>query len=287
MADFALRFGLTSLSRAALLAVALAAATVTAVAPAVGSTISPPLRVCAYPNNMPFSRADGAGFENKLAALIGARMGRKVEFYWRAQRRGFLRQSLNAGKCDLVAGFPTRADALLTTRPYYRSTYVFVTRADERAVSSYDDPTLKTLRIGVQLIGDDGMNTPPAHELARRGIVENVRGYPVYGNYAKPAPPSAIVDAVARGDIDVAAVWGPLAGYFAARATPPLVVTPVDASVTKMPMAFDISLGVRKDDGSLAAALQTTLDDEKLEIDRLLAEYQVPMVPAALTAAQQ
>lgn len=246
-----------------------------------------PLRVCADPNNMPFSRQDGAGFENKLADMIGARLDRPVEFAWRAQRRGFLRQGLNAGRCDLVAGLPEGVHGALTTRPYYRSTYVFVTRPGERAISSFDDPALKTLRVGVQLIGDDGMNTPPAHELALRGVIDNVRGYSVYGDYAKPSPPSAIVEAVARGDIDVAAVWGPLAGYFATQTSPPLVVTPVDLKGTRLPLAFAIGVGVRKGDGELATQVQRALDADAPAIDRLLAEYHVPRAASAEQAASQ
>lgn len=237
-----------------------------------------PLRVCADPNNMPFSRADGAGFENRLAKLVGARLGRPVAFVWRAQRRGFLREGLNAGKCDLVAGVPAKTTMARVTRPYYRSTYVFVTRPRDKAVARLDDPSLKTRRIGVQLIGDDGMNTPPAHELAWRGLVANVRGFSVYGDYAKPDPPAAIVDAVARGDIDVAAVWGPLAGYVAARESPPLVVTPIDPSGARLPLRFSVSMAVRKDEPQLAEAVQRVLDASKPQIDRMLAEYHVPQV---------
>src|SRR5205085_10213021 len=124
----------------------------------------------------------------------------------------------------IAAGVETAA----TTRPYYRSTYVFVTRRDGGpTIASFDDPKLKTLKVGVQLIGDDFANTPPAHALARRGIVENVRGFMLYGDYALPTPPANILKAVADRKVDVAVVWGPLAGYFAAREKTPLKLTPV------------------------------------------------------------
>ncbi len=252
MAHFALRTGVSGF--AVLFAFSAAAA--------------PALRVCADPNNMPFSRADGAGFENKLAEMIGARLGRPVVYAWRAQRRGFLRHGLSAGECDLVAGVPSGSQAVRASKPYYRSSYVFVTRPGEPPVSSFDDPVLKRLRIGVQLIGDDGMNTPPAHELAQRGIVDNVRGYSVYGNYAEPAPPAEILDALRRHEIDVAAAWGPLAGYFAAQSTPPLVVTPIDAKGAHLPLSFDISVGVRKRDAELAAQVQDALDADGPAIAR-------------------
>ena len=152
-----------------------------------------PLRVCADPNNLPFSNSAGEGFENKIAGLVADTLHRPLEFVWRAQRRGFVREGLNAGECDLVAAIPSGVPMALTTRPYYRSTYVFVSKPGEPPVSSLDDPSLKTRTIGVQLIGDNGMNSPPAHALAERGIVENVRGFMVYGDYRDDHPLSEVV----------------------------------------------------------------------------------------------
>src|SRR6202034_1756888 len=140
-----------------------------------------PLRVCADPNNLPYSNSAEDGFENTIVRLIADRLHRPLVFVWRPQRRGVVRDGLNAGECDLVAAIPSGASMALTTRPYYRSTYVFVSRPGDPPVSSLDDPSLRVRAIGVQLIGDDGMNSPPAHALAERGIVENVRGFMVYG----------------------------------------------------------------------------------------------------------
>ena len=158
----------------------------------------------------------GEGFENRIAELVGQELHRPVEYTWWAQRRGFVRNTLNAGDCDLVVGTASGMEMLATTRPYYKSTYVFVSRRDRHlGIRSFDDPALRTLKIGVQLIGDDFANTPPAHALANRGMAKNIVGFTVYGDYREPNPPARIVDAVARGDVDVAVVWGPLAGYFA------------------------------------------------------------------------
>lgn len=239
------------------------------------------LRVCADPNNLPFSNARGEGFENRLAELVAQELGRKVEYTWWAQRRGFVRNTLKARRCDLWPGVASRVEMLATTRPYYRSTYVFVTRADRGlAIDSFDDPDLKRLTVGVQMIGDDASNTPPTHALARRGIVSNVRGYMLYGDYTRPNPPAAIVEAVDRGDVDVAIVWGPLAGYFAGRAKHPLTLTPVSPALdgAQWPMAFDISMGVRRDDEKLRRTLETVLDRHGPEIRALLARYRVPTV---------
>jgi mxaJ protein len=180
---------------------------------------------------------------------------------------------------------PHRFDLALTTTPYYRSAFAFVTRADRQLdIRSFDDPGLKWLKIGIQVVGEDGANPPPAYALAARGIVDNVVGFSVYGDYAQPNPPARLIDAVTNGEVDVAVAWGPLAGYFAKRANIPLTVTPVaDArdSATGLPMAFDISMGVKKGNAALRDELNTVLARRLHDVERILNEYGVPRVPPA------
>lgn len=239
------------------------------------------LRVCADPNNLPFSKSDGSGFENRIVELVARDLGAQVRYTWWAQRRGNLRHTLNAGECDVVPGTASGVDMLATTRPYYRSSYVFVARTGSpwARVASLDDPALRDARIAVQLVGDDGANTPPAHALARRGIVGNVRGYTVYGDYDADAPQRPILDAVAAGEVDVALVWGPTAGYFARRAGAPLHLAPVAPWLDgTQPMVFDVSMGVRRDDRALRRELDDALQRNAAAIARILDEYGVPRV---------
>jgi mxaJ protein len=240
-----------------------------------------PLRVCADPNNLPFSNERGEGFENKLADAVAEDMGTAVEYTWWPQRRGFIRNTLQAGVCDVVMGVPRGFELASTTRPYYRSTYVFVSRRSRGlSLASLEDPRLKTLRIGVQMIGDDFANSPPAHALSARGIIGNVVGYSVLGDYSRPNPPARIVDAVARGEVDAAIVWGPLAGYFAARAPVLLDVMPVSPQTDgpARPFVFDISMGVRRGDDPLEHRLNAFIEQHRRRIDALLDEYRVPRV---------
>jgi mxaJ protein len=249
-----------------------------AAATASASTV---LRVCADPNNLPFSNDREEGFENKLARLVAADMGAEVRYTWWAQRRGFVRNTLNARTCDVIMGVPARFELAATTSPYYRSTYVFVQRADDpRQIASFDDDVLRRLRIGVQMIGDDGANAPPAHALASRHIVRNVVGYSVYGDYRTSNPPARIVEAVARDEIDVAVAWGPLAGYFADKEAVPLRVTPVSplADSPVLPFVFDIAMGVRRKDDALRAKLDAIIARRRDDIDRILDAYHVPRV---------
>ncbi len=238
-----------------------------------------PLRVCADPNNLPYSNSAGQGFENKIVRLVADHIHRPLEFVWRAERRGFVREGLNGGECDLVAAIPSGAPMALLTRPYYRSTYVFVSKPGEPPVASFDDPSLRARTIGVQLIGSDGMNSPPAHALAERGIVQNVRGFMVYGDYRKDHPLSEIVHGVATGEVDVAAVWGPVAGYFARKQKPPLVVTPIAGPAeARLPMTFDIAMAVRRTDKELKAQVDSALSSLAPQINAILASYWIPIV---------
>jgi len=244
---------------------------------------APPLRVCADPNNLPFSNRQREGFENRLAALVAADLGRPLRYVWLPERRGYVRRTLGAGLCDMLLGVPEHLETVLPTRPYYRSTYVFLNRADDpRVVRTLDDSLLRTLRVGVHLIGDDYQNTPPAHALARRHVVGNVVGYTIYGDYAKPNPPSEIVTAVARGDIDLAIVWGPFAGYFGPRQRVKLRILPVEpaADGPSLPFTFAMSLGVARRDTVLRDRLDTILVRRHADIERLLDRYGVPRVAA-------
>lgn len=237
------------------------------------------LRVCADPNNLPFSNERGEGFENKLAELLARDLNEKLEYTWWAQRRGFFRNTLKAGVCDVVLGVPSSFELAATTAPYYRSTYVFVYRKGKGLrVGSFDDAVLRDVKVGVQLVGDDGANTPPAHALAARGVVNNVRGYTLYGDYREPNPPARIVEAVAKGEVDVAVAWGPLAGYFARRQRVPLEVVPVSPQfdLPFLPFVYDISMGVRRGDEELRLKLDDFLVRRHAEVERLLDDYGVP-----------
>jgi mxaJ protein len=247
----------------------------------------PTLRVCADPNNLPFSNGRGEGFENRLARMLADDLGARLEYTWWAQHRAFVRQTLGSGRCDVLTGIPSGFEPADTTRPYYRSTYVFVSLHDRPLrIASLDDPRLKHLKIGVQMIGDDFTNSPPAHALSARGIVRNVVGYSVLGDYSQANPPARIVEAVARGDVDVALVWGPLAGYFATRQPARLHLAPVTPSVDPpdRAFAFDISMGVRRGDSARLRLLDRFIERRRADIDRLLAEYGVPRLDRPLDA---
>ena len=261
-----------------------------AASPACGSEPASPLVVCADPNDLPFSNRAGQGFENQLARLLAHAMHAPLQYVWWAQRRGYVRSTLNESKCRLWPGVATDTDTVTTTRAYYRSTYEFVTRRDRDLIGlTLDDPRLESLSLGVQMIGNNATNTPPAHALARRGITEHVRGYMLYGQYDQPNPVARIIEAVEHGEIDVALVWGPVAGYFARRASVPLRLEPITPRLDGpgLPMTYAISVGVRQGDLALRDRINEILEREKPRIDRLLHAYGIPLLPAPANAVAE
>jgi mxaJ protein len=237
------------------------------------------LRVCSDPNNLPFSNRAGQGFENKIAELIAHDLGDMVVYTFAAQHETFVKRTLDAHKCDVVMGEPVGVDDVAETRPYYASTYVFVYRQRARyRLTSLTDPRLRKLKIGVHLIG--GEDTPPELALGEEGIVDNVSGFMIYGDYAQPNPPARLIEAVQRGDVDVAAVWGPLGGYFAKRASGALQVVPITDTARFSPLMFRyaIAMGVRKDDVTLRKVLDAEIARNSGQIRNILRDYGVPLV---------
>jgi mxaJ protein len=231
-----------------------------------------PIKVCADPDNLPYSNQAHQGLENRIADLLAADLRRPLAYHWSRMGRGFIRSVLNGRECDVLIEVPKTFPPVLTTPAYFSSTYVFVTRkVGGPAVESFDDPVLQHLKIGVQVLDDD--YAPPAQALARRGVVGNIVGFDSTGNQA-----GEIIRAVATGKVDLAIVWGPLAGYYARRQRVPLSLTPVPAfDPPGLPFRYEISMAVRKTDPQLRDQLSAFLVHRKPQIDRILRNYGVPL----------
>jgi mxaJ protein len=238
------------------------------------------LRVCADPDNMPSSNDKSEGFENKLASMIAKEWNSKLQYVWYPTRRGYFR-ILNGRYCDVAMEAPAGMDMAGATKPYFRSAYVFVARKGGglEDVHSLADPRLKKLKIGVNVYTSDAENSPPAMALSQYGVVGNLTGYSTF--YDDQNRPEAIIEAVAKKDVDIAIAWGPVAGYYAKQSPVPLVLTPLPErdSLSNTPFRYSIGLAVRRSDKELRDSLQTLLDRKAPEIQALLKEYGVPVYP--------
>jgi len=235
------------------------------------------LRVCADPDNMPFSNMQRQGFENQIASLVATELGVRLTYVWQRMGRGFVREYIDKSQCDLVIGIPNNFRPLLTTTPYYRSSYVFVVpRTEHLKTISLDAPELHRLRIGVQVLDEN--YTPPGAALARRGLQGEIVGFDTTGKGA-----DSIIRAVAERQVDIAVVWGPLAGYFAKPYQATLKLVPVEPEVDPpgLPFTFAISMGVRKGNIALRNDLENVLSKRQPEIRKILAQYAVPLLPLA------
>jgi quinoprotein dehydrogenase-associated probable ABC transporter substrate-binding protein len=237
------------------------------------------LRVCADPANLPYSNDREQGFENEIARFLARELHASLSYTWWAQRRGFLRNTLNAGLCDVVIGVPLGLEQARVTEPYYRSSFALVTRRDRHLgdLRSLDDARLRELKIGVPLAGDDGANPAPAHALSRRGIVSNVTGFSLWGEYERKIP--AAVEAVAQGTLDVALLWGPLAGAGAKKSPEPLTVRLLNEQQDAgIPLAFSMAMAVRENDAPLAAELNAVIRRRRPALQQILRSAGVPLL---------
>jgi mxaJ protein len=232
------------------------------------------LRVCADPNNLPFSNMNQKGFENRIAEVVAADLHAHLTYVWQRMGRGFVREFLNKDRCDLLIGIPAGYKPVLTTSPYYRSSYVFVVRRDAAyKPASLEDPSLRNVKIGVQALDEE--YTPPAEALMRRGMRDSLVAYHTVGEDAE-----AIVRAVLHKDVAVAIVWGPLAGYWAHQIAGSLECTPVypESEPPGLPFTFEISMGVRKGNTALRDAVQHALTRHSRDIKNILANFAVPQL---------
>jgi quinoprotein dehydrogenase-associated probable ABC transporter substrate-binding protein len=232
------------------------------------------LRVCADPRDLPFSNEAGEGFENKIAALLAQKLGKTLAYEYYPGATGFVRNTLNAHRCDVIMGMPQGDDIVQGTNPYYRTSYALISKqgAGLEPIESLEDPRLQGKRIGI-IAG-----TPPATNLAVNGLLENVKSYPLVVDTRFDAPASLMIGDLEGGRIDAALLWGPIAGYLAMHANIPLKVTPLVKETSGPRMIYRIGMGVRHSDQDWKRLLNKLIIENQAEINAILASYGVPLL---------
>jgi len=232
------------------------------------------LRVCADPRNLPFSNEKGEGFENKLAELFADKLQKKLDYMYFPQATGFVRMTLGAHRCDVIMGFPQGDELVQGTNPYYRTAYALVAKAgsglDE--VNTLDDPRLKGKHIGIVA------GTPPATNMAANGLMVNAKPYPLMIDTRFDSSAEAMIGDLASGTIDAGILWGPMAGFYAKRANPPLHVTPLVKETTGPRLTFRIGMGVRGADQNWKRLLNRLIQENQPAINKILLDYGVPLL---------
>ena len=232
------------------------------------------LRVCADPRNLPFSNEKGEGFENKLAELFAEKLQKKLDYMYFPQATGFVRMTLAAHRCDVIMGFPQGDDLVQGTNPYYRTAYALVAKPgsglDE--VTTLEDARLKGKHIGIVA------GTPPATNMAVNGLMGDAKPYPLMIDTRLDSSAEAMINDLTSGKIDAAILWGPMAGFYAKKANPPLHVTPLVKETTGSRLAYRIGMGVRPADQNWKRLLNRLIQENQPAINKILLEFGVPLL---------
>ena len=232
------------------------------------------LRVCADPRNLPFSNEKGEGFENKLAELFATKLQKKLDYMYFPQATGFVRMTLGAHRCDVIMGFPQGDDLVQGTNPYYRTAYALVSKQGSglESVTALEDAHLKGKHIGIVA------GTPPATNMAVNGLMANAKPYPLMIDTRVDSSAEAMINDLNKGDIDAAILWGPMAGFYAKKSDPPLLVTPLVHEKTGPQLVYRIGMGVRRADQNWKRLLNRLIQENQPEINRILFDYGVPLL---------
>jgi quinoprotein dehydrogenase-associated probable ABC transporter substrate-binding protein len=234
-------------------------------------------RACGDPRNLPFSNDKGEGFENKLAELLAAKLGKKLSYTYFPQATGFVRMTLGSYRCDTIMGLPQGDEQAQVTIPYYRTTYALIAKRGSGLddVTTIDDPKLRDKRIGIVA------KTPPTTNMALNGLLAHAKSYPLFIDTRADSSAQAMIDDLAKGDIDCGILWGPIAGYYASRADPPLLVVPLIKETKGPPMTFRIGMAVRPADQEWKRTLNKLITENQAEINKLLISYNIPILDEA------
>jgi quinoprotein dehydrogenase-associated probable ABC transporter substrate-binding protein len=230
------------------------------------------LRVCADPNNLPFSDKEGEGFENKIAELLGRDLSLPVKYFWYPQIIGFVRNGLQAGRCDLVMGTVAGDEMMQTTTPYYYTSYMLVFRTGKPVSADLDDPALKSLHIGVV------SGTPPSDLLVRHSLMANARPYELTVDTRYESPVHQMLIDIASGAIDAGMLWGPFAGYYIKHDKLPLAMVRLRDEPGMPRLAYHIAMGVRNSEPDWRRRINGAIAKHRDEITAILRDYGVPLL---------
>ena len=232
------------------------------------------LRVCADPNNLPFSNDKGEGFENKIAEFLAGKLGKGLAYTYYPGTTGFVRLTLMSHKCDVIMGFPQGDDLVQPTNPYYRTAYALVFKPGPAldGIDTLSDPRLQGKRIGIVA------RTPPSTYLALNGLIGAAKPYPLVVDTRFDSSTDLMMKDISSGEVDLGILWGPYAGAFAKRAGVPVSVVPLVKESGGPKMVYRMVMGVRASDQDWKRLLNRLIAENQAEISKILLDYGVPLL---------
>jgi quinoprotein dehydrogenase-associated probable ABC transporter substrate-binding protein len=232
------------------------------------------LRVCADPNNLPFSNEKGEGFENKIAELFATELHKKLAYTFFPQATGFVRVTLGSHRCDVIMGYPQGGELVQNTNPYYETAYALIAKASSPldGVDALDDPRLKDKKLGVVA------GTPPATYFVADGLMAKAKPYPLMVDTRFDSSAVAMMNDLASGEIDAGVLWGPMAGYYAARANPPMHLALLLKDTGGPRLVYHITMGVRASDQNWKRELNRLIAENQTAINKILLDYGIPIL---------
>ena len=231
------------------------------------------LRVCADPSNLPFSNEKQEGFENKIAQLVAKELDVPVAYTWFPQSIGFISQTLDKKKCDIIMGYVATHELVLNSNPYYHSSHVLIHRKGElEGLKNLDDPRLKDKKIGV-IAG-----TPPVTILSLNNLLDNIKSYHRMVDRRYYSPAEAMIAEIGDGKLDVGLLWGPIGGYFAKKSGKDVIAVPLVHETKGPRLSYRITFGVRRRDKVWKRQLNRIIRRKQDEIHQILRDYGVPLI---------
>ena len=236
------------------------------------------LRICADPNNLPYSNQKLEGYENKIADLFAKKLGNlPVTYSWYPMTSGFVRRTLDAKTCDLIITFPAIHELVQNSNPFYSSSYVMMTLEERNInIKSISDPIIKEKNYKIGIIHA----TPPTSHVAKNKLFEQAKFYLQAADPRKQKPWADITNDLVNGELDIAILWGPYAGYEAKLAKKKIKLVPLtkEEKVSRGTMVYRFTMGIRRNEPEWGKTINDLIKDNQEEINEILREYNIPLL---------
>ena len=236
------------------------------------------LRICADPNNLPYSNQNNEGYENKIADLFAKKLGNiPVMYSWYPMTSGFVRRTLDAKTCDLIVTFPAIHEFVQNSNPFYNSSYVLMSLEEKDIkIKTLSDPQIKEKKYKIGIIS----GTPPSSYVPKYKLFDQVKFYRQAADPRKQKPWVDVTNDLVDGKIDIGILWGPYAGYEAKKAKKPIKIVPLtkEEITSRGKLVYRFTMGIRRNAPEWEKTINNLIKDNQEEINQILRGYGIPLL---------